>query len=206
MSVVAHALTTTAKVKLYLGISDTAQDTLIDNFVNQATDFIERFCGKRRFLRTTYTNEIYDSPRGRCLFLNNFPVSALTIVEYRGGTPSTPTWTTYDANGYILYGNEGFIKFYSMLPAVSQGLRVTYAAGYLIDWTAELSATHTLPFDLTEVATELAAGMYNLKASQGIKSMSTEGQSVSFAGSGLDILTDIQKAILGNYRTLRIAI
>lgn len=201
-----YALTTLQKVKDYLGITDTTLDTLIQASINQQTDFIESFCGARRFLRTTYTGEIYDSKPGRCIFLNNFPITSLTAVYYRGGTVSSPVWNTYSADGYLLYGNSGYVKFYAMLPEVSQGLKFDYVAGYLIDFTHELDTTyHTLPFDLTQACTQLVAEDVNTRQAIGLSMMATEGQQVRISDKRGEIPASV-KAVLTRYQTLRYAI
>lgn len=207
MSVVSYALTTVAKVKLALDIptADTSSDSKIEAFINQVTDFIEGFCAGRRFLSTAYANEIYDSPCGRNVFLHQFPVTALSAVEYRSGTWDSPTWNTYFAGGYLLYGKSGYVKFAAMLPEISQGLRFSYTAGYLIDFTQETNPLfHTLPFDITQVATELVSKKMNTSKAGGISSMATEGQSVTFS-SKKDLDQD-QNAVLMKYRAHRFAI
>ncbi len=203
MTTIAYALTTRQKVKDYLGISGTDKDTLIDQMINGATDFIESYCGGRRFKSTNYV-EIKDGGKSK-LFLNQFPVTALTTVEYRSGTPSNPTWNTYDADSYEQYLSEGYLCFYGKLPDIPRGMRVTYTAGYLIDFNNETSATHTLPFDLTTVCTQLAAKNVNNSQAEGIQSQSTEGQSVTF-DTTLRSLTADQKATLNKYKTYRYAI
>lgn len=205
MATLTYALTTKAKVKDYLGITsgDTSKDALIETMINQVTDFIEGYCGGRRFLRTTYTED-YDTKRTKSkIFLHQFPVSALTSVKYRGGTPSTPVYTDYGVDGYLLYDKEGYIQFLSYLFDSPKGLRIVYTAGYLIDFTNELTSTHTLPFDLTGIATDLVTSKFNTKDSAGIQEMSTEGQSVSFSTRSL---TAEQKEILGKYSTHRMSI
>lgn len=206
-TILPYALTTKAKVKSYLGIAtaDTSKDDLIIDLINQVTWFIETYCGGRRFMTTTYTNVILDSRGGNYLFLNHFPVTAFTLLEYRSGTVDTPVWVTYATNSYLAYLAEGYLYFYGRLPVIHQGFRVTYTAGYLIDWTNETTATHTLPFDLTLVATELAAKQYNYRQAQGIESMSTEGQSITFGSKGAD-MTKAQTTILNSYKTARIGI
>lgn len=199
-----YALTTRQKVKDYLSISDTTKDTLIDELINYVSYFIQNYCGGRNFLSQSYV-EIKD-PGGRTkLFLNQFPVTAVTLVEYRSGTPSTPVWVTYSADAYLPYLLEGYIHFYARLPLVPQGMRVTYTAGYLIDFTNEFSATHTLPEDLTMVCTEIVAKQVNTAQSQGIYSESTEGQSVQF-DSKVHKLSDNHEEILNSYKTFRYAI
>lgn len=205
-TLVPYALTTLQKVRDYLQIAtaDTTKDTLIGELINQATDFIENYCGARRFLATSYVS-IRDSRKGHNVFLEQLPVRTLTTVEYRSGTPSTPIWNTYNVDSYILYAKEGYVHFYGMLPDVPQGLRFTYNAGYLIDFTQEtITTAHTLPFDLTQVCTQLVARAVNQAASAGIVEMSTEGQSVQFDNK-MRSMTDIQLAVLDKYADIRYA-
>ena len=204
-----YNLTTKAKVKLLVGISGTSQDSLLDYLCNSVSDFIQGYCGHRNFLSQTYTDEIYDSDLNRgtkggsCLFLHQYPITTLTKIEYRSGTITNPAWVVYDPNSYILYGNSGFIRFYAILPKISQGLRFTYVAGYKIDFLNEFDNTkHNLPFDLTACATEMVAKAYQLRQSQGLKQASVEGQSVVFD----NLLTADQKAVLKKYSTQRMAI
>lgn len=204
MTLVSYALTTRQKVKDYLGISDSSKDTIIDILINGATDFIETYCGKRRFKSASYV-EIKDCNGQKRLFLNQYPVTAVASVEYRSGTPSSPTWVTYNADSYLKYLDEGYVQFYAKLPLVPQGMRVNYTAGYLIDFANEFTATHTLPFDLTQVCTEIVAKKVGLATSQGISSQSTEGQSISFDVTAKDLSSE-HKTILSTYQAFRYAI
>lgn len=207
MSVVNYALTTRTKVKTYLGETSSSYDTVIDEIINYVTDYIEGMCG-RRFLSTVYTNEVYDTKLTQRIFLKNYPVTTLSTVEYRSGAGASPTWTTYDTNGYLLYGKEGYVYFYGKLPAIKQGMRFTYTAGFLIDFTNEGNSTlHTLPYDITLVATEIVARVFANRKSQGVNSMATEGQSVTFNSSDVGAnLSSSHKTIIGSYTAHRFLI
>ncbi len=211
-AILSSNLTTKAKVKAFVGIpsATTTYDDLIDMLINNTSQFIEGYCGNRRFLNQTYTHEIYDAENNRgtkggsCIFLHQFPITALTTLEYRSGTILNPSWVVYDPNSYITYLKPGFVRFYAILPRISQGLRFTYTAGYLIDFTHEDDPTkHTLPFDLTMTATEMVARKYQLRQAQGIKSESVEGESVTFAD---DKPTSDQLSVLKKYTVARMAI
>ena len=203
MAIVDHALTTRAKVKEYAGITGTDQDAVIDSLINAYTAVIEKYCGGRRFKSTTYT-EVYDTLRADKVFLNQRPCTAITLVELRGGTISTPTWTTFSADSYMKYLGAGYIQFFGKLSVLLQAFRITYTAGYLIDWTNELTATHTLPMDLTLACTELVAKRLTLRKSDGIASESTEGQSITYDSTGKDISGEI-KTVLDSYKYLRVS-
>ena len=204
-----YQLTTKEKVKTLVGIGDTSKDDLIDMLINNVSDFVQGYCGNRRFLNQTYTNEIYDaeinrgSKGGSCVFFHQFPITAFTTLEYRSGTVVSPVWVTYDPQSYITYLKQGFIRLYAILPEVSQGLRVTYTAGYLIDFTNEGDQTkHTLPFDLTFAVTEIVARKLQLRQSQGITRQQVEGQMAIMT----DDMTKDQIAVLKKYSTPRMAI
>ncbi len=205
MSTLANALTTKEKVKSYIGISDSASDTVIDMLIDQATAFIEGYCGGRKFKSQNYIDYVDTRGTDR-LFFEQYPVTALTEVAYRGGTITSPTWTVYDANNYMLYAKAGYVKFFFNLPNSSQGIKLTYTAGYLIDFTKETDVLfHTLPNDLVMACTELVGYKYNKRQSQGISSQSTEGQSVTFKDLADDMPVSV-KQVLGAYQTFRYAI
>jgi len=214
-SIVSNQLTTLEKVKASLGIlpADTSKDVLINDFINQATSFIQNYCG-RVFAMTTYTNELYDIPNGSKLFTHNYPVASVASVQYRTGTIGAPTYVSFTTNDYLVYLAEGYISFISQFGfglgsfvTGEQALRMTYDAGYLIDWANEGDPTlHTLPADLTMVATQLVAGMFNTRATQGLKSESTEGQSVDYGSISDRAMTKQQVDVLGGYAYPRLTI
>ena len=187
-----------------LNITDSSSDSLIDMYIGYITDFIEGYCGGRRFARSTVTNEMHDTDNIHNVFLRNYPIVSLSAVEYRSGVISSPTWNTYTAEGYILYQEEGYVHFFGKLPKVMQGIRFTYVAGFLVDFTHETDPTlHTLPFDLTFVATELVVRLFQYKGTDGVKNMSTEGQSVMFFEAD-KYLNEIHRSILGKYQAVRV--
>lgn len=205
MATLPYAITTKEKVKLLGGISGTTNDTLIDMLIDQVTDMIESICG-RRFFSTEYTDEEYDSPdQGDKIFLKNKPITELASVQYRGGTISSPTWIDFDANSYLLYGARGYVKFFTVFTKGYLNLRFTYTAGYLIDWAEDDDPeAHTLPRDLTMVATQLVLAAYNKRSSGGIQSQSTEGQSITYADISKDDLNDYQKSVINRYKKFRL--
>lgn len=200
------ALTTRQKVKDYLSISDSTGDTIIDELITQVTAFIKNYCGGRNFLAADYV-EMYDSFRyRRKIFLKQRPVNSITTVEYRSGTPTSVVWVVYNADAYLKYLDEGYVHFYAQLPEVHLGLRVSYNAGYLIDFTDEFNVVHhTLPQDITMVANELIAKVYNTRKAAGLLQESTEGQSLSYSFKSRE-LDDNSRNILAQYKLFRVAL
>lgn len=199
-----NQLTTTAKVKAYLGITDTNSDTLIDSLVLGVSEFIAGYCGNRKFEQQTFT-EVYDTKHGRHkIFLKQIPVSSITSVKYRGGTPSTPVWITYNVDSYLPYLAEGYIHFYSALPQVAQGMQIVYIAGYLIDFDNETDAgLHTLPADLSMAATDIIGTILNTRKAGGVTNESTEGQSITYDFKRA--MSQSTKIILDRYKIFHIA-
>lgn len=198
-----NALTTRTKVKSYMGITDTSSDTIIDELITYVSAFIGSYCGGRNFLSSSYV-EIYDTYRGRHkIFLKQIPVTAISAVEYRSGTPSAPVWVTYGVDGYLSYLSAGYIRFYGALPEIAQGMRISYTAGYLIDWANENTSTHTLPEDLTMAANEMIATVLNTRKSGGITNETTEGQSITYDFKRA--MSDNVKNTLSLYQINRIA-
>jgi len=184
MSLPSYALTTLARVKDRAGIPSgtTTYDTALERLIVMATALIERTCNGRRFFRTTYTSEVYDLDGGEeVLYLKNWPVSALTTVQYNIGTPGTPSWTTEVVDNYALAdaGEFGRVRLYSGYSGVNAA-RVTYSAGYLIDWTNEFTATHTLPFELTDLCERITLASFNKRTDEGKASQSSQETSVTW--------------------------
>lgn len=220
VQIVLYALTNLAKVKNYLGISDSSADTFLTYAINGVTDYIERFCGGRRFLQTVYastddntiagngTAQLFDTNDQHRIFYPQWPVKSVEKVQFRGGIPSSPQWFAFDPNGFYHYLKEGYTYFFMRLPRVKQGLRFSYTAGYLIDFTNEGDPTkHELPMDLSMVATEVVAKIYQYKNNLGQVRVQTEGQMIIW---DKDILgsqfTDAHKQVLYNYKANRLMI
>jgi hypothetical protein len=201
-------LTTLQKVKDALGIVDTSKDDLLEDFIDQASAMIQTEIG--RDLEAKERTEIYDQPEGDNLFLKHYPI--LTdedlVVSYRTGQVATPVWVPYTTNDYFVYPEEGYLRMVNVFAdefmSDWQAFQVTYTGGYLIDFANEGDPTkHTLPADITGVATQVVTKMYNLKSSEGLNSESTEGQSVTYGSANDKDLSFTQKRTLGAYaRTL----
>jgi uncharacterized phiE125 gp8 family phage protein len=192
-------ITTKEKVKTFLGISGTTHDNLIDELIKNATASIERFCN-RSFTEATFT-EYFDTDKVFKLFLRNFPVSSLTSVQYRGGTWGAITWLDLNVNDYLLNDN-GKVTFAFLLPEAEKYIKIVYVGGYKIDFTDETNPLqHTLPANLTQIATEIVAQTFNQRASAGILTESTEGQSITYKDSDI---TKQYSSRLASFRNINI--
>jgi hypothetical protein len=205
-----YALTDLAHVNALLGFTtgdDTGRDQMISDIIGQMTDFIEGYCGGRRFLSTAYTETI-NIERSTYLFLSQRPATAIASVKYRTGQPSSPTWVEYYADGYLAYLGSGMIRFFSKFTQFPQAFQVQYTAGYLINWAQYNDPTqHTLPRDLTFACSQFAARTYKLSFSIGVSSESTEGQSIEYQSDRLkSALDDTIINVLRKYTMYRSAV
>lgn len=193
-----YALTTKDRIKSKLGITSTASDTVLDRLIYACTDFIENQCSQR-FQRTTYTQQLYDgsqidgSPKSM-LFLNNGNVTTISSFQYRTGSKSNPTWVDFQTDTYQEMLVLGVIRV--RLPPGLQNIRISYTAGYLIDFTNENDPTlHTLPFDLTDLCERLVTRFFKKREAEGRSSETFNQSSVTWK----DVLDDYDEAVIGNY-------
>lgn len=196
LAIYPFALTSLTRLKSRLGITDSSQDTVLTQLINECTDVIQGFCA-RRFIETTYENEAYDGGDGlrTSLMLNNFPVSSITRLQERAGTPDNPTWNDVSAANYEPVNGQpaivgvraafvtltGIIKTYFYLTYGVNNYRVSYVAGYKINFDNEGNLLlHNLPTDLTGACEQLCAAMYNIRKNAGVESESLGAHSVTW--------------------------
>src|SRR5205085_1934651 len=120
----------------------TAYDNVLARLINWATNYINNECGRPNgFVQQTYINDTYsiDTPRQTYLMLRNTPVFWITNFQYRAGTPSNPSWTSFIADQYELvdprtdpisgtvWYPSGEIRVYGVLPRIYNNMiRVSY--------------------------------------------------------------------------------
>lgn len=193
-----RALTSLSRVKSRLTISSADHDTVLERLIMGASDHIQSFCN-RTFKRQTYTNEIYSPPaRGMdTLALKQTPVVSISAAEYRAGTPSAPSYTAFTTDQFEIVndGAAGLVRVYGGVPYGTNAIRFTYIAGYLIDFENPASATHTLPFDLSDLCERLVTKLWKRRESEGKTAEALEGSSVSWG----ELLTKEDREILSRY-------
>lgn len=193
-----YALTTVDRVRqTRLGIDSDGFDTLFINLINGVTDFIEGECG-RRFKLTTYTNEPYTIHTYGQLFLvlKQAPITEITSFQFRIGMNTSAQWIDFDRNVWDLLedGTSGVIEV--LLGSLPKYMRITYSAGYKIDWDNSYDESlHTLPSDLTDLAERLVVKFYKRREAEGKLSDAFERAQISWR----DGLTDEDKRIIDRY-------
>lgn len=177
MSLHAYALTTQKSAKKFMrkdGDEDEVDLQLLDALINSATDFMELYC-KRRFLKTTYTAELYDGNGTMMLFLRNFPIITVTTIHW---TYPNVADDLVDKTYYKIYSAGGYIYRASGWIWGHQNIKVTYEAGY--DFVA-----NGIPPELEDICNALVNLKYNQPDRQGIKSEKMGGYAVSYSEDAL---------------------
>lgn len=129
------ALITTATLKTHLDISHANEDTQLAAIVAQVSAGVSEWC-QRRFAETTYTDEEYDGPGGRALYLRAWPVSSVASFKL-------DTQRTWAASSALTEGTDWMVRNDEMgwgrvdrlpdgyrWPRGRRIIRVTYTAGY----------------------------------------------------------------------------
>jgi len=161
----------------------TAPDNLLlETLINAATDFMEDYC-RRRFLKTVYTNELYDGDGTETLFLRNYPIVTIasiywTYVDVADDLIDADEYKIYNLGGYI-YRSGGWITGH-------QNIKINYTAGY--DFAAD-----GIPSELQEICNALVNLKYNQPDRQGVESERMGGYAVSYSKD--DLPADLKKQL-----------
>lgn len=179
-TLLSYALTNVSDVKESLGIasSDHSKDNLIIRKINQATRAIEAYCG-RRFLQTTYTDELYTAPNTNQLVLRNRPIVGSVSLGVRDTSLNDDDFEAVETSLYFSDANSGVIDLNFRAIGSWGRYRVTYTAGYA-----------TIPEDLAEACATLAAYyVTNASGTQVGLNMKQEGQRSTRYGNNNHLLS-----------------
>lgn len=198
----AYALTTAARAKLYLGITTSADDNLIERLIDAISDSIEKYC-ERRFKQTAYSNELYDGSGGSDMVLKNYPVisSETFTLEERSGSDNINSFSTISGNLYFVKYDRGIVALSgSTFIKATQRYRVSYTAGYNFDNTTPGATLESVGLgDLEEAVWRLVGNSYRDRhTSDAIESESIGNYSVTFRRE-IAMAADI-KAVLDRYK------
>lgn len=160
-----NLLTTRATVKTELGLTGTADDALIDSFIQQVSDAIATYCG-RVFPRQTYQETVagYGDP---ILMLSRTPIVSVSSVSLSGDVITD--YTIEDAGAGFLYRERGWIwtagvgwqlTDYVIPRSEAPKFTVTYIAGYYLP---SAGANRNLPHDIEKAAIESVKAAYKAR-------------------------------------------
>lgn len=132
----------------------------------------------------------------------NIQGNGLLAFQWRAGTPSNPTWTDFIADQYQVVndGKAGVIRLYGWVPMTQDNMiRVTYQAGYPVDWNnAGNGTTHLLPADITDTVENLVVRRFKRRINAGKSTEGLEGATTTW-DKELDTEDD---AVIGHYRRM----
>ena len=157
-------------VKLMLGVTGTADDTLLDALRDAADEFLPRHCG-RGFCGGSYTE---DHPGGRLVFLRQFPVAAVTSVKV-DSTRVFGTETVVDATRYLVHPDRGVVE----------SLNGPFAAGPGTVRVAYTVATDQVPAAVVRAYAELV-GHWFRQAKTAAATGQTNTLTVCDTGTGME--------------------
>lgn len=146
-TLVSYALCQVSDVTSIPGFPSSISDDFVKRKINQATEMIEGYCG-RRFALTTYTDEKYDGTYTSSLVLKQRPIatSPAVTVKASDGATSDASYQTIDSSYYFIDYDAGIIDGVSNFFGGYNRWGITYTAGYA-----------TIPGDLLEACATLAA-------------------------------------------------
>lgn len=185
-------LTTLAALKIYLGITDSDEDAILDDLIDAVSEWIESFCG-RKFASATVT-EYHDGYGDARVVLKRRPVDSITSVhddldrDYEAAE-------LVDADDYTFYPESGILQHVN--GTFQDGIRnvkVVYVAGYA-----------TIPDDLALACRMLCAEIYN-RAEQGADGIALERVG-EYSANYVLMMKEMGrqvKAILSRYRELTV--
>lgn len=128
--------------------------------------------------------------------------NGLLSFQFRAGPPSNPNWTPFITDQYELVndGKAGVIRIYGSLPSVYSNMaRISYVAGYAIDWpNAGNNTTHKLPADLSNMVENVVVRAFKRRQLAGKTSEALDGATTAW---NKEIDSDDQ-AVIGHYRRM----
>jgi hypothetical protein len=136
----ANALTTVAMAKEYLKIPAlvTSEDTMVDFFIDAASELLETEC-ERKFKSQAFTEKQHGR-RQNTLLLKQWPVTAIGELRIDNSGVFTDAATIVDPLSYqISDDGNGLVLLRGVFPSGYNNVRVVYTAGYA-----------TVPMDLVE--------------------------------------------------------
>ena len=206
------SLDTLANVKTRLGVSTSADDSLLSLLQDSADAFIASWCD-RDFIGGTYTE--YHPGGAEFIYLRNFPVNSVTSVKvdplYGFGAE-----TLIPSTAYVVHPDWGVVQsvFGPLLPHARLGLvnaEVSFwTRGPRIVQVIYATLTGQVPSDVKEAYARLIGCWYRrtkTEASANFINVTHQkfgDSTVAYANDAVDALPDDVRELLSPYRAPRI--
>lgn len=157
MALQANALTTVDVVKAKLGITYNDDNAVIEDLINECSDWIESKIN-RQLKDSAPVTEYYNGASNGKVLMRKYPVNSITSVAYASGTLDAPTWNVLPASSsYVLDEYSGILNVEPMYTG-SSNYRIIYRGGFT-----------TVPSDLVLACKKMVAKEYLRRNSEGAK-------------------------------------
>lgn len=157
-------LTTLANAKAWLGLTTTADDTLLSRLVSAVSAFCEQWTN-RTFTLTTYA-ETRDGTGSDRLMFRHTPVVAVTSVLV--GNDMVPARTVLGQTGWI--ADDAFLTYDGgIFPRGRGNVVIQYEAGYA-----------TVPLEIEQSVLELVGILYKERGRIGLTSQGVQGETTAY--------------------------
>lgn len=189
MALKANAIINVADAKLFLTIPtvETSFDSILENFINECSEMIERYCG-RIFIKKTLT-EKYSGNGSRQIMTRNWPIAGITSIhdslERVFDSSSLVASSNYEAIKNEMYESYLIERYDRKFSNGRQNIQIVYDAGY---------EASNLPSDI-KLACKISVAFYYTKQqqkdwTQAVKSKGDENISIiqGLPKSAVDIL------------------
>jgi len=149
----AIALVSMDQLKELLKITGSAEDTIVANTINRASELAATYCG-RRFVVETYT-EFYDGKGKKEMLLRNYPINSVTSlnVDIERDFDSD---TDIDVSADVMIDKKaGILRLWNDESTFAKGrgnVKVVYSAGY--------TAGTNVPYDLQDAVLMICMHFY----------------------------------------------
>lgn len=183
---VSGALTTLANVKVFLGITNTNSDTILNELISKISAECELITS-RKLIAAAFT-EYFDGDRRDTFRLRNFPINSITSIHDDYGRDYGAD-TLVPSDDYTFDADDGIVKIDYQTGRGRNNVKIVYNGGY-----------STTPQDL-ELAAKLLICALFLELKSEINTQ--EGQDV--ISSRADNIREQAMEILGRYKSYALA-
>ena len=158
-------LITRAEYKVYMGLTSPTQDSIIDNLITKVSDLVKSIC-RRTFV--DYVNDAkveYHEGGSNLLVPEEYPVLSISSLEYSSDYGATYSPLVEFTDYALSKATNNIIPINTTnFPAMPNGYRLTYTAGY-----------ESLPEDLKLAVMDLVT--YYIKNDMAVHSSKAPGTS-----------------------------
>lgn len=162
------------KTRIGIPASDTADDSILTNFIKSVSGAFERHCN-RRFDRAAGATYEFDAQKTE-IIPERYPIEAVTAWDLK--TDETTGWVAQTVTDYLI--RQGcVISLPAALGVEGELGRITYTAGYVLPGTTPGAGQTALPDEVREACVEQVVYLYQNRKRLGVSSVSGQGGSIA---------------------------